>query len=166
MQAIFDIYNWDVDRFEKIDQGLINSTFIVSTKEGQEFILQTVNHLIFKDPPSIDQNIQLIGKYLQEHTPGFLFTHLVPTKKGETLTFYEGKYYRAFEKINGQSYDVLENPLQAKAAANAFGQFTAALVDLPIHQLKITLPDFHNLSLRYNQFENSLKNGDNNRSND
>ena len=166
MQAIFDIYNWNVDRFERIDQGLINTTFIVITKEGQEYILQTVNHLIFKDPPAIDQNIQLIGKYLQEHAPGFLFTHLVPTKKGDTLTFYEGKYYRAFAKINGHSYDVLENPLLAKAAANAFGQFTAALVNLPIQQLKITLPDFHNLSLRYTQFETALTNGDTNRINE
>ena len=82
------------------------------------------------------------------------------------MTLFEGKYYRAFEKINGHSYDVLENPHQAKAAANAFGQFTAALVDLPIQQLKITLPDFHNLSLRYTQFETALTNGDHNRINE
>ncbi|MFM1930263.1 MAG: hypothetical protein RL387_1591 [Bacteroidota bacterium] len=163
MQAIFDIYNWNVDRFEKIDQGLINTTFIVSTKEGQEYILQTVNHLIFKDPSAIDQNIQLIGKYLQEQTPNFLFTHLVPTKNGDTLTFWEGKYYRAFVKIKGHSFDVLENPHQAKEAANAFGQFTATLVDFPIQDLKITLPDFHNLSLRYTQFENALLQGDSKR---
>ena len=166
MQAIFDIYQWDVNRFEQLNQGLINSTYCVYTKEGKEFILQTVNHQIFKDPSAIDQNIQLIGSYLQEHAPRFIFTHLVPAADGATLTFYEGKYYRAFEKINGHSYDVLENPLQAKAAANAFGQFTAALVDLPIHKLKITLPDFHNLSLRYAQFETALTNGDLNRINE
>lgn len=166
MQAIFDIYQWDVNRFEQLNQGLINSTYCVYTKEGKEFILQTVNHQIFKDPSAIDQNIQLIGSYLQEHAPRFIFTHLVPAADGATLTFYEGKYYRAFEKINGHSYDVLENPLQAKAAANAFGQFTAALVDLPIQRLKITLPDFHNLSLRYAQFETALKNGDHNRLNE
>lgn len=166
MQAIFDIYHWNVDRFEQLNQGLINSTHIVYTKEGKEFILQTVNHQIFKDPSAIDQNIQLIGSYLQEHAPHFIFTHLVPAANGNTLTFYEGKYFRAFEKINGHSYDVLENPKQAKAAANAFGQFTAALVNLPIQQLKITLPDFHNLSLRYAQFEDALKNGDLNRINE
>ena len=165
MQAIFDIYQWDVNRFEQLNQGLINSTYCIYTKEGKEFILQTVNHQIFKDPSAIDQNIQLIGSYLQEHAPHFIFTHLVPAANGATLTFYEGKYYRAFEKINGHSYDVLENPNQAKAAAGAFGQFTAALVDLPIHELKITLPDFHNLSLRYAQFETALTNGDLNRIN-
>ena len=127
MQAIFDIYQWDVIRLEKLNQGLINSTYCVYTKEGKEYILQTVNHQIFKDPSAIDQNIQLIGSYLQEHAPHFIFTHLVPAADGATLTFYEEKYYRAFEKINGHSYDVLENPEQAKAAAGAFGQFTAAI---------------------------------------
>ena len=166
MQAIFDIYQWDVNRFEQLNQGLINSTYCIYTKEGKEFILQTVNHQIFKDPSAIDQNIQLIGSYLQEHAPHFIFTYLVPAANGATLTFNEGKYYRAFEKINGHSYDVLENPNQAKAAAGAFGQFTAALVDLPIHELKITLPDFHNLSLRYTQFETALTNGDLNRINE
>ena len=166
MQAIFEIYGWDVSRFEQLNQGLINSTFCVYTREGKEFILQTINHQIFKDPVAIDQNIQLIGSYLQKHAPHFIFTYLVPATNGATLTFNEGKYYRAFEKINGHSYDVLENPNQAKAAAGAFGQFTAALVDLPIHKLKITLPDFHNLSLRYAQFETALKNGDHNRLNE
>ena len=166
MQAIFEIYGWDVTRFEQLNQGLINSTFCVYTREGKEFILQTINHQIFKDPVAIDQNIQLIGSYLQKHAPHFIFTYLVPAANGASLTFYEGKYYRAFEKVNGHSYDVLKNPLQAKAAAGAFGQFTAALVDLPIHKLKITLPDFHNLSLRYTQFETALTNGDLNRINE
>ena len=69
MQAIFEIYGWDVSRFEQLNQGLINSTSCVYTREGKEFILQTINHQIFKDPVAIDQNIQLIGSYLQKHAP-------------------------------------------------------------------------------------------------
>jgi len=163
MQVIFDIYQWDVQSFEKIDQGLINSTFVIKTKEGQEFILQSINHLIFKKPEAIDHNINKIGAYLHTHKPNYLFTQLVPSLDGSTIHFYEGKYYRAFKKMNGKSYDVLSNPNQAKEAASAFGKFTSNLVDISIDDIQITLPDFHNLSLRYQQFENSLINGDSQR---
>ena len=160
MQAIFDIYGWDVIHYEVIDQGLINATYSVKTKEGKNFILQTVNHHIFKSPEAIDHNICLIGNYLKEHFPNDTFTHLVPNKDGATLTQWENKYYRAFEKLNGQSLSVLTNANQAQEAAFAFGNFTSKLVDLPIHEVQITLPDFHNLSLRYNQFETSFIKGD------
>jgi len=54
----------------------------------------------------------------------------------------------------------LANAHQAMEAAFAFGNFTSKLVDLPIHEIQITLPDFHNLSLRYHQFETSIIKGD------
>ena len=160
MQAIFDIYGWDVIHYEVIDQGLINATYSVKTKEGKDFILQTVNHHIFKSPEAIDHNICLIGNFLKVHFPNDVFTHLVPNKNGATLSQWEDKYYRAFEKLNGKSFNVLTNAHQAEEAAFAFGNFTAKLVDLPIHEVQITLPDFHNLSLRYNQFETALIKGD------
>jgi len=97
MQVIFDIYGWDVINYEIIDQGLINATFSVKTKEGKSFILQSVNHDIFKSPEAIDHNIYLIGNYFKVHFPNDTFTHLVPNKNGATLTQWENKYYRAFE---------------------------------------------------------------------
>jgi Ser/Thr protein kinase RdoA (MazF antagonist) len=87
----------------------------------------------------------------------------VPTLKGETLIELEGKHYRAFKKINGIALDVLTNASQAKAAANQFGQFTASLIEFPIAQLKVTIPQFHDLVLRYHQFEQALIHGDANR---
>jgi Ser/Thr protein kinase RdoA (MazF antagonist) len=75
----------------------------------------------------------------------------------------EGKYYRALKKINGIALDVLSTASQAKAAANQFGQFTASLIEFPIAQLKVTIPQFHDLALRYHQFEQALIYGDANR---
>jgi Ser/Thr protein kinase RdoA (MazF antagonist) len=44
-------------------------------------------------------------------------------------------------------------------AANQFGKFTRLLSNFDATALKITLPDFHNLTLRYQQFEQALANG-------
>lgn len=159
MQAIFDIYGWDVIYYEQLNQGLINATYIIKTSKGKQYILQTVNHQIFKSPEAIDHNIKLMGDYLSMHHPDYLFTHLVPNKEGTTLYFWEGKYYRAFEHLNGVSYDVLSKAEQAKEAAKAFGTFTSKLSNLPIKAVQITLPDFHNLSLRYQQFVSAIQYG-------
>ena len=49
--------------------------------------------------------------------------------------------------------------MQAYEAARQFGKFTKLLSGFDHTQLKITIPDFHNLSLRYQQFQQSLTHG-------
>jgi Ser/Thr protein kinase RdoA (MazF antagonist) len=159
MQSIFDQYGWENATANPLTQGLINKTFEVSTLHGT-FILQNINTQVFKDPHAIDHNIKAIGKYYNINLQNQLFTHLVPTLKGETLIELDGKHYRAFEKLDGIALDVLSTAVQAKAAANQFGQFTASLNAFPIGELKITIPQFHDLALRYHQFEEALIHGD------
>ena len=162
MQSIFDQYGWGNANAIPLTQGLINQTFEVSSVQG-EFILQNINTQVFKDPFAIDHNIKAIGQYYNTNQPDQLFTFLVPNLRGETLIELEGKYYRAFKKINGIALDVLSTASQAKAAANQFGQFTASLIEFPIADLKVTIPQFHDLALRYHQFEDALIHGDTNR---
>jgi Ser/Thr protein kinase RdoA (MazF antagonist) len=162
MEGIFKLYGWDVNAYNQLHQGLINSTYIVSTTNG-EYILQTINHHIFKNPNAIDFNINAIGNHLHIHAPNYLFTHLEKTVDGKTIIEWEGKYYRAFEKIDGYALSVLENENQAFEAAKQFGLFTYQLLNFNASTLKITLPDFHNLSLRYHQFLEALKNGNTHR---
>ena len=165
MQAIFEQYDWDVKDYQVLQQGLINKTYLVETKKG-DFILQTINHQVFKNPNAIDFNINLISSFLKKNNPKYLFTHLVANKKGETLTIIDGLYYRAFMKIDGHALTVLENENQAKLAATQFANFTHELINLDCQQLQVTIPDFHNLNLRYAQFINAIKTGDVNRIND
>jgi Ser/Thr protein kinase RdoA (MazF antagonist) len=162
MESIFNKYGWSVLSEQQLHQGLINSTYSISTTQG-DFILQTVNHHIFKDPWAIDSNINSIGNYINQNAPNYIFTHLVPTTNGETLIEWEGQFYRAFKKINAYSLSVLDNPTQAKEAASQFGKFTQVLSQLDIKKLKITLPDFHNLSLRYHQFSEAITTGNSSR---
>jgi len=162
MQTIFDQYGWGNANAIPLTQGLINQTFAVHSVQG-DFILQNINTQVFKDPFAIDHNIKAIGKYYNTNQPDQLFTHLVPNSRGETLIEWEGKYYRAFKKIDGIGLDVLSTATQAKAAAHQFGQFTASLNDFPIKNLKVTIPQFHDLALRYHQCEQALIHGDTNR---
>ena len=78
---------------------------------------------------------------------------------GELVKTGDG-FYRMFPFIeNSHTVDVLEKPQQAYEAAKQFGKFTKSLSRFDAAQLKITLPDFHNLTLRYQQFEMALETG-------
>ena len=162
MQAIFKLYGWNVLNYEPIHQGLINSTYAIKAIEG-EFILQSINHKVFKSPSAIDTNINAISEYIKSNQPSYLFTHLIPTQKGNTLVEWEGSYYRAFHKVEGYALSVLDNENQVAQAAMQFSKFTSVLQHFEVTQLKDTLPNFHDLSLRYHQFTQAILDGNSQR---
>jgi Ser/Thr protein kinase RdoA (MazF antagonist) len=139
--------------------GLINSTWLI--EHGQKkYILQRINHDIFLHPEYIAFNIRVIGDHLQQHFPGYLFAHPCISIEGEEMIKVWESYFRMFPFIEGShTIDTVENPGQAYEAAKQFGRFTKLLSGLDATELKITLPDFHDLSLRYRQFETALETG-------
>lgn len=138
--------------------GLINHTWLV-TANGQRYILQRINHLVFKNPQDIDANITAIGKYLQQHRPDYLFVQPLETKTGNTLVHDEKQgYLRVFPFVNdSHTVDVVSSPTEAYEAAAQFARFTKALHGFDAATLATTLPHFHNLELRYRQFADSIK---------
>ena len=140
--------------------GLINNTWLISEKE-KGFILQRINQNVFKDPFAIATNIHLVCNYFKDKHPGYLFPCPRKTIIGDNIAFIEGEgYFRMFPFIkNSHTIDVVNSPSQAYEAAKQFGRFTNLLSVFPVNKLKITLPDFHNLPLRYSQFEIAIKEG-------
>ena len=140
--------------------GLINNTWLIN-ENGNEFILQRINQHVFKDPFAIATNIHLLCDHLKEQHPDYLFPCPLKTITGDNMAFIENEgYFRIFAFIkNSHTVDVVSSPSQAYEAAKQFGRFTSLLSEFPVDKLKITLPDFHNLSLRYSQFETAIKKG-------
>jgi len=154
----FGLENYYVRSF---GNGLINSTWIAETSNGKnKFILQQINQNVFKHPEDIAFNIWLIADYLKKNHPDYLFTGTIQTVDGYHLVNNHEGYFRLFPFIkNSHTVDVVQKPEQAYEAAKQFGKFTRVLSGLDTSELKITLPHFHDLSLRYRQFEEALQNG-------
>lgn len=134
--------------------GLINHTWRIECRD-KAYILQRINHLVFTNPYAIAANLQTIGSWLAQHHADYLFTHPIPTADGNgtIVKMPEEGYFRLFPFVEGShTIDVVNTPQQAYEAAAQFGRFTRMLNGLAPEQLQITLPDFHNLSLRYQQF--------------
>lgn len=140
--------------------GLINHTWKV-THGGKDFILQRINDEIFKQPVDIMGNIGLIAGFLSQMHPDYFFVAPVKTTDGKDIVYLKDEgYFRMFPFVKGShSKNVVETPREAYEAAAQFGRFTKLLDGIPIDQLKIPIPDFHNLSLRHQQFLIALKKG-------
>ncbi|HZH96079.1 MAG TPA: aminoglycoside phosphotransferase family protein [Flavisolibacter sp.] len=140
--------------------GLINHTWKVRDGDAT-FILQRINGDVFKNPEHIAHNIRIAASYLRQHHPHYLFVVPVQTTGGEDLFYDEAHgYFRLYPFIeNTHTVDVVEEPAQAYEAAYQFGNFTKLLAPFDPAGLRLTLPHFHNLSLRYQQFEEALLKG-------
>ena len=145
---------------EAFGNGLINHTWKIRYKE-HHYILQRINDKIFKHPEYIDENINAIGKYLNEHHPDYLFVLPISDAKHQTLIITENnEYFRMLPFIaDSVSFDVVKSPILAYRAAQQFGKFTRLLSAFPKNTLKTTITNFHNLTLRYQQFEEAIHHG-------
>jgi Ser/Thr protein kinase RdoA (MazF antagonist) len=140
--------------------GLINHTWTIHSGNNK-FILQRINHNIFKSPTDIASNIRLISEYLSKYHPGYLFVTPEKTLQQEDIVYINKEgYFRIFPFVkNSHTIDVVSSTAQAYEASQQFGRFTKLLAGFPAEQLQITLPDFHNLPLRYRQFEKAIDDG-------
>jgi Ser/Thr protein kinase RdoA (MazF antagonist) len=141
--------------------GLINTTWKVDCG-GRAYILQRINQEVFVQPWLIDENTNALAAYLTVHFPEYLFIKSIPARDGRTLIHWEDKgYFRLMPFVSGAvTYSVAENSQLGYEAARQFGQFTKLLAGFPVSTLHEPLLDFHNLSLRYAQFEAALIRGD------
>lgn len=161
LKSIIEAYGLsDSSQIQQSGNGLINNTWTL-TGNTHKYLLQRINTNVFKDPHAIAHNIDAIGNYLAAKYPEYLFTTPVPALNGASMVFIEGEgYFRMFHFVeDSHSLDVVDTPEQAYEAAAQFGRFTRLLNEFDAAHLKTTIPDFHNLSLRHQQFNQALANG-------
>ena len=147
--------------------GHINDTYAVTCDQGgapMRYIFQRINHRIFKDPVSLMENIQRVtshlhGKIKDQTDSSRRALTLIPSKDGQPYYRDESEnYWRAYIFIEkARTYDAIQSPRQAFAAAKAFGQFQKMLADLPAPRLHDTIPDFHNTPKRFIALEKAIE---------
>ncbi|MCM4167702.1 aminoglycoside phosphotransferase family protein [Arenibacter sp. H213] len=153
--------NFKIDQknyqFQDINQGYINDTYLVLDQNGPLYILQRVNHNVFKDIKGLMGNIANAFSYLidTEYTP----IALLKTQAGDP--YFEEKekgFWRLMTYINNTTaYDNATDVNIAYEAGKVVGKFHQLLAKAPLDNYVDTIPQFHDLSLREDQFNASLK---------
>jgi hypothetical protein len=138
--------------------GHINDTYCVTFKQAGapiRFILQRINHTIFKNPRALMENIERVTAHLAaqvrgEADSGRRVLTLIPARDG--MAFHvdaSGNYWRTYSFIEGsRTYEAVESVDQAYQAARAFGEFQRLLANLAPPRLHDTIPDFHHTPKR------------------
>ncbi len=139
--------------------GHINDTYWVKTQEQNlpDYILQRINHKIFKNVPMLMDNILRVTEHVRHkllQIPGSNPDRetLTVIKTLENLPYHldeEGNYWRMYIFIaDTDSYDKIDSPEKAYQGGVAFGAFQHYLSDLPGGPLFETIPNFHNIKMR------------------
>lgn len=141
--------------FEALTDGLIHKTYKV-TANNQAIILQQVNTHVFKDIDAVTGNYKVIYNHL-DRSGKLKIPAMLKTKDGkDTWVDPDKSFWRAFEYIDNTYTESLPaEPEKIFSAAKCYGEFTQALSDLDVNQLKPTIPGFHDLGNRYQQFMNA-----------
>ncbi|TLP75706.1 phosphotransferase enzyme family protein [Maribacter sp. ACAM166] len=138
-----------------LNAGLINDTFLVTDGEDQQFILQKINHNVFKNAGILMDNI------------GYALPHLGPdnyaqitflsTKNGANYLQKNGGFWRMMNYIpNSTTYNTTTNTNIAFEAGRIVGAFHRFLKKIDVSLFKDTLPKFHNLPHRTQEFKLAL----------
>lgn len=153
--------------------GHINDTYLVECRDmSGGYVLQRINHHIFKDVPGMMNNIRLVTEHIRQKLIAESADDIerrvmtiVPAANGELYHRDSGSHFwRMFRRIEGtRTYDVPETAAQIYQAGKAFGTFTRQLGDIEREAIIDTIPDFHNGPKRYAAFEQALANDSCNR---
>lgn len=152
---------------EPYGSGHINDTYRVSFNENGariHYILQRINHNVFKNPAALMENIRRVTTHLASRMSGHpdlkrRVLSLVPARDGKVSRCDgQGNHWRAYRFIEkARTFDTVESPQQAYEAAKAFGQFQSLLSDLPAPRLHDTIPDFHDTAKRFAALEKAIE---------
>lgn len=147
-----------------LGKGHINDSYKVESGE-KEYVLQRINHNIFKNVHELQNNIQRVTSHIRAKLEGKGVSDvdrrvitLIPTKDGALYYKDEnGDYWRVMVFIkDSKSYEEI-NPDLAYRAGMAFGEFQKMLEDIPGEPLFETIPNFHNMESRIEAFRESVK---------
>jgi len=148
---------------ERYGAGHIHDTFRVRTDRGRAgYILQRVNRRIFADIPGMMANIVRVTGHLRRRLaavpgsdPAREVLTVVPTRDGGSYHLDErGEYWRCFLFISHRERGARPGrPARAREAGRQFGRFLALLADLPGPPLRETIPRFHDIGRRLDDFQ-------------
>jgi hypothetical protein len=146
--------------------GHINDSYCATFQcEGARarYLLQRINHHIFKNPTILMENIERVTAHLAGQVAGRPDRNrrtltLISTRNGGVLHLDpDGNYWRAYRFIeDAKTYNEVETPDQAFQAAKAFGEFQKMLANLPAPRLHDTIPDFHDTPKRFAALEQAI----------
>lgn len=162
-------FKGNIKDIKPFGNGHINDTFLVlcELENGEEnkYILQRINHEIFKDVEKLMENYCNVCNYLKNvvsQNGGDVYREtvtVVPTKdKKSFVKDSYGNYWRAILLIeNTITHEVIRSPEDFYKTGKAFGNFQSMLSEYNAESLYESIPNFHNTKERFKTFISAVE---------
>lgn len=148
-----------------LGNGLINDTFFVSTspREAPNYVLQKINHNVFKDVELLHNNIASVTEHIRRSLSkqgvqdiSRRTLTIVPALDGKLYAEADGSFWRMTLFIpDSRTFDSV-TPQMAELTGKAFGEFHSLLSLPDAPRLKESIPDFHNTPFRIRQLKEAV----------
>lgn len=146
--------------------GHINQTYFVESVSGsRRYVLQRINHEVFRKPEEVMANIVSVTAYLRAKIaeeggdPMRETLSLAETKDGRP--FWKdaaGNYWRVYHYIEGTiCHESVKGKEDFYQSALAFGKFLRQLADYPADVLYETIPGFHDTVRRLEALKRAIR---------
>lgn len=147
-----------------LGHGTVNHTYEVLCGEDY-YVLQEMNHVIFKYPTEVINNAFLVTEYLRKQIekeggdPESETLTFIRTKAGNQLLQTEnGGYFRLYRMIrNGQEMEKPSNAQKAYEAGRVLGLFQRRMKDFDSRQLSATAPKLHDMQYTLRQLLDAVR---------
>ncbi|MDY7396051.1 aminoglycoside phosphotransferase family protein [Aureibaculum sp. 2210JD6-5] len=156
----------EFESYSELNSGHINDTYLVKTAQKPYYILQRINHNVFKDVPGLIANKVNVSRHISEK-----LSHLsedarmrkvlsfINAKNGE---FYyidkDGNYWNMMVFIDeSQTFETVTKKEIAYEGGKLFGHFLNLASDFDASKLTEVIPNFHSMTFRFSQFEDALR---------
>jgi len=169
LREVFDVFlpGEAFDSFDELTSGHINDTFLVTTKQQHKYVFQKINKGVFPDVPGLIGNKVRISRHLHHKLSSLTIEErqrriltFLQTSGGESFyTDQNGDFWNATIFIDkSQTFETVTDPKVAYEGGKLFGEFIHLTQDFDASILVEVIPRFHDMSFRFEQFEEALKN--------
>lgn len=148
-----------------LGEGFINDTYIIKTEgNSPKYILQRKNKKVFSPIPAMMENIRKVCDHIKEKVkkaggdPMREAMTVIPANDGKLYYHDEEDEFWAVSLFieDTIAYEAAETPELAYAGGKGIGKFQSLVSDLK-EPLTDILPGFHNIRIRYEQWDAVLK---------
>lgn len=168
IQSIFDQFEhkFNFQSYSELTSGHINDTFLILTDASEHYVLQCINHKIFKNVPELISNKVIVSNhllqkldYLSPEEIGKKVLCFVKAKNSENFYYTDGiTYWSLMPYIEkGRTYEIVTNNKIAYEGGKLMGEFLKLTADLDASKLVEVIPNFHDMSFRLQQYKLALQ---------
>lgn len=150
----------------ELNSGHINDTFLVKTTGTTNYILQRINHTVFKDVPGLVHNKVIISNHIKSKYPKLaeevLNQKVLSFVKTKNTAFYYYKEKACFWNMmifieDSITHEIITDKEIAYEGGKLLGDFLNMTSDFDSAQVIDVIPNFHKMSFRYQQYASSIQ---------